>query len=1027
MPDVILKDEFGISQPYEDINAVLLDTEGGGTATFISPDIIPAQVQADWEQTDETAVDFIKNKPTSFGGDYTHPETHPASMISGLVVKDLPSLNLDTYKFTLDDFGSYYYTLPGAWDGLEGITYKIMWDSTEYTCTCHHVSKIKPEFTDAYYMGNGTKLFHLGHGEDTGEPFIMLLLPDRSSISTDDTEHEYHTISITPIDEVKKLDSKYLPDGLATQEWVNNEISKIDINNGGSSGAIETEIFPETKLEGFQLSGNSYSIGFPATFELIVGEEYKVYWDGEYYTCTAFESVQGSYNLIMLGNCEAVTQGSTVITEPFVITYVPDNNYINVASADGSTATSHTVCIYRKIDAPTIPEFTTEDEGKVLGIKDGVVDWVSIESSVAVKEKDILPEQEFTFTSVEDNEGCFQFMTDTKDSELLQILSVLMPGETYYIAIDGVEYECTAQSCFEIGAPRPADSEIYADAALGNIGIANPEFTDTGEPFVVMVLSYAQFSDDGSISNENHNAAIVLTGEASAESETRSIRIYKKVEESNNYIKWDELCREDNVTTETDLFKKQRIDGFYQDEDFYGLYCKGFTFLPGYSDSIDSFEFIAGESYIVEWDGVTYEVVGQDVSLMMPNSVAVGNGTEFGYIGNNEPFIIGVQKGAGVTFMSLLDREPTPHTIRIYTSASSIETNIKSEFLPKHLQFGEVNGTIALIDGTYKATYYANNSQWEYEPVPIISDVHLELDKTYTIKLNDVEYTCKGKMIEAYSIIAVGNLAIVGMGEDTGEPFAIAEDTQGLSFGEPAFVVITTDVNNVDTTVTTEITSDIKLTCIGVVVKKINSKYLYQPDWNETDSSKYEYILNKPFGDMKAGTVISKGTVNCLIELRGQYAAPLLTISFIDGVSYSVTFDNVNYTIKAISNGSSTSLEIPEGSGDIYFKFIDNYFGMSILSSTQGEHTYTITYAEDTVKKIDSKYLPDDIGGSSLPEVTTLNNGQVMTVINGEWTAQTPASGLPTVTSSDAGKFLRVDSSGNWVAETIPNAEGVSF
>ena len=34
---------------------------------------------------------------------------------------------------------------------------------------------------------------------------------------------------------------------------------------------------------------------------------------------------------------------------------------------------------------------------------------------------------------------------------------------------------------------------------------------------------------------------------------------------------------------------------------------------------------------------------------------------------------------------------------------------------------------------------------------------------------------------------------------------------------------------------------------------------------------------------------------------------------------------------------------------------------------------------------------------------------------------------LPTVTASDSGKFLRVSSTGEWVAETISNASGVSF
>lgn len=34
---------------------------------------------------------------------------------------------------------------------------------------------------------------------------------------------------------------------------------------------------------------------------------------------------------------------------------------------------------------------------------------------------------------------------------------------------------------------------------------------------------------------------------------------------------------------------------------------------------------------------------------------------------------------------------------------------------------------------------------------------------------------------------------------------------------------------------------------------------------------------------------------------------------------------------------------------------------------------------------------------------------------------------LPSVTPLDKGAFLRVDSSGNWVAEQIPFAEGVEF
>lgn len=35
--------------------------------------------------------------------------------------------------------------------------------------------------------------------------------------------------------------------------------------------------------------------------------------------------------------------------------------------------------------------------------------------------------------------------------------------------------------------------------------------------------------------------------------------------------------------------------------------------------------------------------------------------------------------------------------------------------------------------------------------------------------------------------------------------------------------------------------------------------------------------------------------------------------------------------------------------------------------------------------------------------------------------------GLPTITTSDAGKFMRVSADGKWVVEAIPSAEEASF
>ena len=57
---------------------------------------------------------------------------------------------------------------------------------------------------------------------------------------------------------------------------------------------------------------------------------------------------------------------------------------------------------------------------------------------------------------------------------------------------------------------------------------------------------------------------------------------------------------------------------------------------------------------------------------------------------------------------------------------------------------------------------------------------------------------------------------------------------------------------------------------------------------------------------------------------------------------------------------------------------------------------------------------------------TTANNAQT-TANKAQTTAQSALSMLPTVTSTDSGKFLRVSSTGKWVAEAIASAEGASF
>ena len=151
---------------------------------------------------------------------------------------------------------------------------------------------------------------------------------------------------------------------------------------------------------------------------------------------------------------------------------------------------------------------------------------------------------------------------------------------------------------------------------------------------------------------------------------------------SDTGVAVDIFC-EETVVTEIDLFKKQEVTEFYSEPQYFGLYISS-SFFPESGDTyhiVESFELEVGETYIVEWDGTEYEAVAQDASSMLPNAVGLGNCTAFGLGGNNEPFIVAVQKNLCVIFVSLTEAVSS-HTVRIYTSSSITNNVIKPELLP---------------------------------------------------------------------------------------------------------------------------------------------------------------------------------------------------------------------------------------------------------------------------------------------------------------------------------------------------------
>ena len=138
--------------------------------------------QSDWNQNDKTQPDYVKNRPF-YTGDLVETEIVPQITV--------------TFSEMAGMMGS---TLLESFDAVEGQTYTISWDGTDYVCTCIL-------YNGGQFFGN---LGVFGFGDDTGEPFTFVH-GEMWEVYTTESETE-HVIGITGnVAPIAKIDKKYLP------------------------------------------------------------------------------------------------------------------------------------------------------------------------------------------------------------------------------------------------------------------------------------------------------------------------------------------------------------------------------------------------------------------------------------------------------------------------------------------------------------------------------------------------------------------------------------------------------------------------------------------------------------------------------------------------------------------------------------------------------------------------------------------------------------------------------------------------
>lgn len=298
------------------------------------------QVQPDWNQNDSTAKDYVKNRPF-----YTATE-------------ETVLLEESTVPFA-ENGGLYGAEFLSAIEATVGEIYKISWDGTVYECTC-------VDFDNKPGIGN---LSIAGVGSDTGEPFVMQVVNGRGIIiGTLDTSAS-HTFSISGfVQEVVKIDEKYLPDTVATKSEV-----KVAQTTATSAQQAVDEI-QSTGLIFIGSRGNTVFIGTDSDGQARIGNKHSPRaHPGGVDTLLVpaglcFRYYDYSNTLIN----QVILSVSDIKDKPYL--YL-DNGTIRVKSEpkeDNEVATKSYV------DAIALPPVTTEDNGKILKVVNGA--WAVVDA-----------------------------------------------------------------------------------------------------------------------------------------------------------------------------------------------------------------------------------------------------------------------------------------------------------------------------------------------------------------------------------------------------------------------------------------------------------------------------------------------------------------------------------------------------------------------------------------------------------------------------------------------------------------------
>lgn len=255
--------------------------------------------------------------------------------------------------------------------------------------------------------------------------------------------------------------------------------------------------------------------------------------------------------------------------------------------------------------------------------------------------------------------------------------------------------------------------------------------------------------------------------------------------------------------------------------------------------------------------------------------------------------------------------------------------------------------------------------------VKLSTDLSFIEGEKYFVTFNGELYECIAwsGVIGEVPVTCIGNGNILEIeGEYNDEPFAF-----NSVYGECYLYVTEAGVY----TVRIEVSSE--------TIHKIDPKYLpehVKSNWNENDPAAEGYIENRPFYEgFVAGDILFEETFEDFNS--GELSEP---VAFIEGETYFVTINEEQYECVAWSDDTINAMfrEQVVGIGNTASEGIANkgsnnepfylmYAGGATIFGMEDQGTYTLKIQSATMavaKKIDKKFLPDDVGGINIKTAT---------------------------------------------------------